>query len=395
MFIHILIAGVLLIIFINLILNLRYLKTPDINSKIPDNPSMVSILIPARNEEKNIATCIESLCKQDYPNYEILVLDDNSTDSTASVVQQIASRNNRLRLIQGAPLAAGWSGKNYACFQLAREAKGDWLLFVDADTIHAPSMLRGVMALAMEFKTSLLSGFPHQIAETLPLKIFTPTWYFIIMGWFPLWWLQRPGGSRPSIAIGQFLLFSRREYWRIGGHEAVKSKVLEDIWLGIEVNKHGGKHIAVDLSDVDSCRMYNDFSGIWTGLGRSVYAIAEISVAALVMLMALAYLCYILPFYSLPNALFNIDGNNYLTAIIIIQVVTIFLMRWLSDRRFNNNSLISIILHPIGILFLFAVVINAIFKKIAGTGIRWKGRLYTEESSAEEQLIESDVHKII
>jgi chlorobactene glucosyltransferase len=395
MFIQILIAGILLVTLINLILNLRYLKTPDINSKIPDNPSMVSILVPARNEEENIEACLESLCRQDYPNYEILVLDDNSTDSTAAVVQQLANRDRRLRLIRGAPLAEGWSGKNYACFQLAKEARGDWLLFVDADTIHAPSMLRGVLALAMEQKTSLLSGFPRQVAETLPLKIFTPTWYFIIMTWCPLWWLQWPGHSRPSIAIGQFLLFSKNEYWRIGGHEAVKSKVLEDIWLGIEMGKHRGKHIAVDLSNVVSCRMYNDFHGIWKGLGRSVYAVAEISVAALVMLMVFAYFCYLLPFYSLPHELLSSHSNHYITAIVIVHVSTIMLMRWLSDKRFNNDSIISIILHPVGILFLFMIVITAIFHKIAGTGITWKERVYTGESSAEEQIAESDVHKII
>jgi chlorobactene glucosyltransferase len=394
MLIQLLIAGILLIILVNLILNLRYLRTPSSDSKIPQNPPLVSILIPARNEEDKIALCLESLCKQDYPNFEILVLDDNSSDNTAAIVKQLADRDKHLRLIRGAPLAAGWSGKNYACYQLANEAKGNWLLFADADTVHAPFMLRGVLALAMELKTSLLSGFPHQVAESLPMKIVTPTWCFILMGWLPLWWLQKSKTPKPSIAIGQFLLFSKQEYWRIGGHEAVKSKVLEDIWLGIEVNKHGGKHIAVDLSNVVSCKMYNDIVGVWHGLGRSVYAIAEMSIAALVMLMIFAYLCYILPFYSLWHEFNTVDGDDVLKAVIIFQVATILFMRWISDKHFNNRSVASVIFHPIGISFLFMVVVYATIRKVAGTGISWKERLYTDES-VEDQSVAANINKTV
>jgi chlorobactene glucosyltransferase len=256
MLIQYLIAGGLIITLINLCLNLIYLKKPVRDSKIPDIPPLVSILIPARNEENNIANCVESLCKQGYPEFEILGRDDNSSDNTAAIVQKIAGKDKHVKLIDGAPLPKGWSGKNFACYQLAGEAKGTWLLFVDADTIHAPHMLRSVLAQAIELKTSLLSGFPRQIANSLPMKIITPTWQFVIMGWAPIWLIQSSRKPKPSIAIGQFLLFSKEEYWRIGGHEAVKSKVLEDIWLGIEVHKHGGKHLAIDLSDVVSCSMY-------------------------------------------------------------------------------------------------------------------------------------------
>jgi chlorobactene glucosyltransferase len=394
MFIQIIVAVILFIILVNLILNLRYLKTPSSESKVPLNAPMVSILIPARNEADKISECLETLFKQDYPNYEIIVLDDNSRDNTADIVKQLADKDNRLRFIKGAPLPAGWSGKNYACYQMAKEAKGDWLLFVDADTTHAPHVLRGVMALALELNTSLLSGFPRQIAENMVMKLFTPTWYFILMAWCPLWWMQNSKRNMPSIAIGQFMLFSKSEYWRIGGHESVKSKVLEDIWLGIEVNKQGGKHVAVDLSDVVFCKMYDNFKGIWHGLTRSVYAVAEISLIALVGLIIFACICYLIPFYSLWHEFSFTDGNNILKAIILIQVATIYFMRRLADRRFDNNSIVSVILHPVGILFLLCVVVNAIARKLAGTGISWKERLYTEESGG-EQIIQPDSHKIV
>jgi len=256
-------------------------------------------------------------------------------------------------------------------------------------------MLRSVMSLALEMNTSLLSGFPRQIAKSMLMKIFTPTWYFIIMTWCPLWWMQSSKKNMPSIAIGQFMLFSKKEYWRIGGHESVKSKVLEDIWLGIQVNKNCGKHVAVDLSDVVFCEMYDDFRGIWNGLTRSVYAVAEISVIALALLIVFAFICYLIPFYSLWHEHFFINGNNPVVAIVIIQIASIYLMRWMADRRFNNNSVSSVLLHPIGIIFLIFVVANAVIQKLAGTGINWKERLYTDESSADEHVIETDSNKAI
>ena len=158
---QVIIAAGLVIFMLNLILNLRSLKTPRIDSKIPEPAPPVSILVPARDEEENIGTCLESLQKQDYPNFEILVLDDNSVDNTASIVEQMAAKDNRIQLIRGEPLPEDWAGKPFACYQLAQKARGSWLLFVDADTTHASHMLRSLLALALKLKTSLLSGFPR------------------------------------------------------------------------------------------------------------------------------------------------------------------------------------------------------------------------------------------
>lgn len=184
-------AAGLVVFLVNLILNLRSLKRPDPSGKIPDPAPLVSVLIPARDEEATIETCLRSLQQQDYPNFEMLVLDDNSTDNTAGIVQRIASTDSRVQLIRGEPLAEGWAGKPFACYQLARKARGSWLLFLDADTTHAPHMLRSVLALAMNLKPSLLSGFPRQLAGSWLQKAAIPVLYFVILSWLPLWWLQR------------------------------------------------------------------------------------------------------------------------------------------------------------------------------------------------------------
>jgi len=379
---QVIIAAGLVSFALNIILNLRSLKKVHGNNKIPNPAPLVSVLIPARNEEQNIESCLGSLQKQDYPNFEVLVLDDNSSDNTVNIVGRIAAEDNRIQLIKGKPLLEGWAGKPFACSQLARKASGSWLLFVDADTIHAPHMLSSVLVLALKFRPSLLSGFPRQIATSLPQKVAIPVLYFVILSWLPLWWLQRSKKSRPSLVIGQFLLFPREEYWRIGGHEAVRSRILEDVWLGVEVNRHGGRHLAVDLSPVVSCNMYPSPGAMWEGFTKWIYSVASLSPVALVALIMAGYIFFLAPFYSLWKVLFVVSTSAAWQAIVIFQVATILFMRRLVDNRFKESA-VSTLLHPIGFSFLFLVGIYAGSRRAVRAGVHWKKRLYSRESHVE------------
>jgi chlorobactene glucosyltransferase len=377
----IIIAG-LFIFMINLTLNLRSLKTLHRDEKIPKPAPFISVLVPARDEEANIAACLESLQKQDYLNYEIVVLDDNSSDNTGAIVENAAAEDSRVRSLPGEPLPKGWTGKSFACYQLAKQARGSWLLFVDADTTHAPHMLRAALGQALRLKSSLLSGFPRQLANSLPQKIAIPVLYFIILTWFPLWWLQLAQVLKPSLAIGQFLLFPREEYWRIGGHEAVKSRILEDVWLGVEISRRGGRQVAVDLSPAVSCNMYRNVSTMLEGFIKWVYSVASLSPIALTLMISAAYFFYLVPFYSLWRELFVVTGPAGLRAIVISQVGIILFMRWLVDSRFKE-PFISVFLHPFGLSFLFLAALCAVFRRAVGAGVRWKERLYSRESSIE------------
>jgi len=356
----IIVAG-LFIFMVNLTLNLRNLKTLHRDEKIPEPAPFISVLVPARDEEANIAACLESLQKQDYVNYEILVLDDNSSDNTGAIVETAAAGDSRVRPLRGEPLPKGWTGKSFACYQLARQARGSWLLFVDADTTHAPSMLRAALGQALRLNSSLLSGFPSQLASSLPQKIAIPVLYFIILTWFPLWWLQRA---------------------RIGGHEAVKSRILEDVWLGVEISRRGGRKVAVDLSPAVSCNMYRNVSAMLEGFIKWIYSVASLSPIALTLMISAAYFFYLLPFYSLWRELFVAVGPPGLRAIVISQVGIILFMRWLVDNRFKE-PFISVFLHPFGISFLFLAALCAVFRRAVGAGVRWKERLYSRESSVE------------
>ena len=129
---HYIVTAGLVIFACNLILNLTTLRKPRMNGSLPQKIPSVSVLIPARNESKNIEACVRSLLQQDYPDFEILIIDDNSRDDTAAIVTKLAQRDQRIHLLHGDPLPVGWAGKPFACYQLAQKAKGDWLLFIQA-----------------------------------------------------------------------------------------------------------------------------------------------------------------------------------------------------------------------------------------------------------------------
>jgi len=379
---QVIIAAGLVTFLVNLILNLRSLKTPRRNSRVPRPAPLISVMVPARDEEANIGACLESLRKQDYPNYEVLVLDDNSADNTASIVSDMADGDNRIRLYSGEPLPEGWAGKPFACYQLAQRAKGDWLLFVDADTIHAPHMLRSVLSIATKLKTSLLSGFPRQLANSFPQRVAIPVLYFVILSWLPLWWLHRSKKPRPSLAIGQFLLFPRDDYWKMGGHEAVKSRILEDVWLGIEINRHGGRHVAIDLSPVVSCNMYRSIGAMWEGFIKWCYSVAAMSRLGLFALIVAGYFFFLAPFYWLWNEYITLTSPSVWRGVLLFQVAVILLMRGLIDTRFKE-PVISAILHPFGFAFLVASALYAGGKRLVGAGVSWKKRFYGRESTVE------------
>ena len=372
------IAALLLCIAVNLYLNLRNLKRPLTTGRWAGPLPLVSILIPARNEEHNIRNCLESLQKQRYPNLEILVLNDNSADNTAEIVRQVAAGDNRIQLLQGEVLPRGWAGKPFACQQLARKAKGDWLLFVDADTTHTPDMLPRVMGIALDLKPGMLSGFPRQLASSFSQQVAIPVLYFIILSWLPLWWVHRSKKLRPSLAIGQFLLFSTEAYWRMGGHLAVKSRILEDVWLGIEVTRAGGRHLAIDLSEVTSCHMYRSLGAMSQGFVRWIYSVASLSPFALLGMIVGGFLFYLAPFIWLWQ---GISAGYAILWVTIVggQVCLIYLMRGFLDRRFKN-SLIASFLHPFGFIFLLLSAFRALFLQVMGIGIYWKRRLYDKES---------------
>jgi len=377
-------AGIALF-FVNLILNLAALKRPSRKAAVPLDQPLVSVLIPARNEEKNIGRCLDSVLNQDYPNFEVLVLDDNSTDRTAEIVNSTCEKDNRAQLIKGKPLPDGWAGKCFACHQLSQNARGSWLLFVDADTRSQPHMIRSTLQLAIMNNAAMLSGFPRQKLSGITQKMVIPIlFYFVVMCWFPLWLFHSWKKPGPTLAIGQFLLFKREDYEGIGGHESVKSRIMEDVWFGIEMHRLKRRILSVDLSGVLTTRMYTNMGNMAEGCIKWFYSVAALSPIALVGLVLVAYIFFLAPFYwAFVRPVNDLGADGFVMdwgVIVLIQLGAILLMRIITDVYFRGSK-ISFIFHPLGISFLILAVIVGASRRALGVGVAWKDRVYQSISN--------------
>ena len=368
---------------INLLLNLRALhRLGSERGKLPEELPLISILVPARNEEADIVPCLESLRKQDYPNYEILVLDDNSTDRTAEKVAEIAAADPRVRLLHGEPLPPGWAGKPHACHQLAAAAKGSWLLFTDADTIHEPHMLSSALAYAHEHKLSLISGFPLQKTVSFSQKVVVPAMWSIVLTCVPLWWVQGARGPKPGLVIGQFIFVSAADYREVGGHEAVKARIMEDVCLGFVMSHHGKRQAAVDLSEVVSCRMYEGVGDLWEGFTKWTYSLTSFMSWLFILIVVGAVALFVAPFVMVTSHLSPWLPDYEWFTLIVVQVLLILVMRILVDRRFSYPRLYAIS-HPAGIFFLVLSCAWGGVRRFTGAGVSWKDRIYTPESKVQ------------
>ncbi|HEY7358420.1 MAG TPA: glycosyltransferase, partial [Ktedonobacterales bacterium] len=281
------ITAILAIMLLNTINNLRLFHRPGKRALSADGPPpaargpLVSVLVPARNEERSIARCLESLARQDYPNLEILVLDDQSEDQTAAIVEDLARRCPTVRLLRGGPLPPNWHGKAYACAQLARVARGEWLLFVDADTIHAPEAVSTALQFAIEQQADLLTMMPQVLEGSFGEALLLPLVPLTFGTFLPMGLVA--GRKYPLVAgaMGPFLLFRRASYQRIGGHEAARTDIVEDMKLARLIKQQRGKLIWIDGTALTRVRFYHSFGEAWRGLAKSTFAALDYSVTAL------------------------------------------------------------------------------------------------------------------
>jgi len=382
------ILAILIAILANFIVNNIIFKNTK-NYKLPkdtvDNPPLVSVLIPARNEEKNIYRCLRSLAKQDYPNIEILVLDDNSKDKTASVVEKFVSKDKRIKLICGKPLKAGWLGKSYACHQLSENAKGDYLLFVDADTLHFPDSVSSALASLICNGLDALSVFPKQIKVTIHERMMVPCANFIILSFLPLILIKKTRYPLFCIAIGQFMLFKRSVYEKIGGHESVKGEILDDVHISKQIKRCGYRFMIFDGRSNVYCRMYRSFKEVIRGYTRAIFAAFDYNILIQSIAVVLVFLIFLLPFILLPLGISIFDWSGLIISTIILQIIIILAFKTILAIRFKSRIL-EIFLHPLSMIYLILISINSIVQTKFGPGIIWKGRNYKVNTDGEEEL---------
>lgn len=375
-----------------LLTNLAIFRAP--HGTLPDPAPKVSILVPARNEALNIRACIESLLAQDYPHFEIVVLDDHSEDETGAILRQLVAQqpnNHLLKGMAGAPLPDGWAGKNWACHQLAQAADptSSYLLFTDADTIHHPHALRAGIAESERGQLVLLSLMPEQQVETLAEQWIVPLFGLQILGYLPLLameWLPVPAFAA---ANGQYLLFRRDAYLQMGGHAAIAGEIAEDVSLA-RLAKGEGRLRLANGAGLVRCRMYRNLSEILQGFRRSFSSGFRIDPAVSWMMVGLNFLAYFLPFLRIAKGIMAFatstspNGTSFNNSIrhnppsrfAPLLVTVIILLRSLLAWR-TRTPFISVVGHPIGMAFLIYSQLRAAWDGRVGRSTAWKGRSYT------------------
>ena len=235
----------------------------------PD-PPLVSAIVPAKDEEVNLPDCLTSVCRQTYPNLEILVVDDRSTDRTAEIARGFAARDPRVRLLSIEHLPPGWTGKTHALDQAVAHTRGQWLLFLDADTVHAPESLSILMEYGRSEGASLVSLLPELNCQTFWESVVQPLAAITLMQSFPLHVVNNDRSSL-AFANGQYILIKRSAYEAAGGHRAVRERFVEDIGIAEKVKALGLPIRVALVRGLVSCRMYSSFSQLVRGWSRILY----------------------------------------------------------------------------------------------------------------------------
>jgi chlorobactene glucosyltransferase len=339
---------------------------------------LVSILIPARDEEIHIGRCVRSVLAQDHPAFEVLVLDDRSSDRTAAIVDEIAAGDPRVRCIAGEPLPEGWKGKCHALHQAVAEARGEWLLAIDADVTLATQALTCALGAAAEHDAVMVSWFGRLETVTFWERVLQPFILdFILTHSDP----RRVNDlARPDcIANGQFILVRSDAYAEAGGFEAVKDSIVEDMAFARLVKAKGLRYRLLDTLELMEARMYTSLGEIRAGWTKNFYAgllgRTPVVVAALIYLL----LTGIVPIAAAATGialLFAGSVHPILIGVSASAVCAQVIYRALVIRRATPPSALSIVLHPLAALMLAGIIVDSARRAATGGAVTWKGREY-------------------
>jgi len=354
----------------------------------PQNPPLISICIPARNEERNIRASVEAALRQDYPNLEVIVLDDRSTDATPVILADIASHDSRLHPISGSDLPTGWAGKPHALYQAsaaARAAEGAWLCFVDADTFLAPETLSSCYAKALETEADMFTIMTFQVMGSFWEKTVMPLVMTALSVGFSPRKVNDPT-RKDAIANGQFILIKRPVYDAIGGHESVKGDIVEDKAISERVKWNGYRLIVADGMKVARTRMYTSLPEMWEGWTKNIYLGLSDQPALMVLGVFGAFLTVIaslfLPAWPLLGVFWYFHSGEWMALAVIIESLLLWAYLIYVRARVAVKMQISpwyALTTPLGAGVFGAMMFTSAWRVVTRRGVTWKGRVYASK----------------
>jgi chlorobactene glucosyltransferase len=332
----------------------------------------VSILVPARNEALNIEACAVSLLAQDYPDFEVIILDDQSTDETPVILSLLKQANDHLTILSGTPRPEGWLGKHWACHQLTQAATGEVILFTDADTRHTPDMLRDSVSALVAERADLVTAFPREEVITWGERLLVPVIGWGIFTFIPIRLVQKMRLSALSITIGQFMLFRRNAYDAIGGYEAVRNELVDDVSLGRNIISSGLEWRFLDGTHHVTCRMYRNFWDAVGGFSKSLFAVFDYRILPYFVGWTVVGTAFIVPVMALISRWLRHPLTSMPADYAAGSVAISILLYMIAYRRFKFPAYL-VFYYPLSLVLFISVAIRSFFQTATGTST-WKDR---------------------
>ncbi|HSQ39722.1 MAG TPA: glycosyltransferase family 2 protein, partial [Anaerolineales bacterium] len=355
-------------------------------AEAPASAPLISICVPARDEEQNIRRCVESLLAQTYPNFEIIVLDDRSTDATPRILEELSKADwqsaPRLKIIHGSDLPAGWAGKPHALYQASAAARGEWLCFVDADTFSAPEAIASCYVKALETKADLFTIMTFQELGSFWEKVLMPLVMTALSVGFSPRKINDPK-QRIAVANGQFILIKRAVYDAVGGHERIKDQIVEDKALAEQVKWNGYRLVIADGHALARTRMYTSLPQMCEGWTKNIYLGLRDTPSMLLLGAFGATLALIaalfLPIWPLLGFFWYLNGGGLLALGVIAKSLIVWAaLLWARgnvSRGLGISRWYSLTV-PLGAGLFAAIMLTSAWKILSGQGVSWRGRIY-------------------
>jgi chlorobactene glucosyltransferase len=361
-------------------------RTPSLIDTRPESGGLVSVVIPARNESSTIATVVGSILATTYHPIELLVVDDRSTDDTAAIVERF--RDPRLRLVRGETLPDGWYGKPWACFQGYRAAKGEILLFTDADTRHAPELLGRAVGALLKEAAGLVTVAPLQRCVTFWERVVMPQiWLLLALRYHPDA-VNRARRERDVIANGQFILTTRKAYEAAGTHEAVRHEVAEDLALAQTFLRHGHKLHFAFAERLMETRMYQGLTQLIEGWSKNIYLGGRRSFPRepllrwlVPVMLIVAMLYWLLPPAVLLASVVHPRLSELAPAALLATVLSATF--WMLICHGMEIPAWYGLAYPLGSLMALYIILRSTWR--GSRRVEWRGRTYSDKSVSGEE----------
>jgi glycosyltransferase involved in cell wall biosynthesis len=355
--------------------NLRlYRPPPDVDEIVPQSENhlpQVSVLIPARNEERTIRNTVAAVQANGGVDLEIIVMDDHSEDQTAAIIGELAERDARVRIETAPSLPPGWNGKQHACYTLSKIARHPILVFLDADVKLSPTAIRRMAAFLERSKADLISGFPREETGTIWEKMIIPLIHFLLLSYLPLARMRKSTSPMYAAGCGQLFMARREAYEGMQGHAAIKSSMHDGIKLPHAFRKAGLTTDLFDATPIATCRMYRNGREVWNGFTKNATE-GMGSPGAIAPWTLLLFGGQVLPVLLLFSSFFTAIPTAVLVCAVFGSALA-YSTRLLLAIRFRQ-SLLGAMLHPAGIMLVLAMQWVALVNYLTGKPTSWKGR---------------------